>query len=76
MDILRGAKLMGVELDARDALGKTAREYFEERCEMENCRDDVRIAFTTLVDSVSANQRPQVDDDSLHEVFYDAVEQC
>ena len=33
MDILRGAKLMGVELDARDALGKTAREYFEERCE-------------------------------------------
>ena len=74
MDILREAKLMGVEPDARDALGKTAREYFKERCDKQNCTDDVNIAFATLMNSVSANQRPQVDDDSLHEVFYDAIE--
>ena len=76
MNILREAKLMGVERDARDALDKTAREYFEERCEKKSCTDDVKIAFTTLMDSISASQPPQVDDDSFREVFYDAIEQC
>ena len=76
LDILREAKLLGVEPDARDTLDKTAREYFEERCEKQSCKDDVQMAFTTLMDSISASQRPQVEDDSLHEVFYDAIEQC
>ena len=76
MNMLGGAKLMGVESDARDALGKTALEYFEERCEKQSCRDDVRTAFTRLMDSIPANQRPQVEDDSLHEVFFDAIERC
>lgn len=76
MDILRGANLKGVESDARDALGMTAREYFDERCDKKGCTDDTKVAFTALMDSISANQRPQVEDESLHEVFYDAIEQC
>ena len=56
MDILREAKLMGVEPDAKDALGKTAKQ---------SGTDDVRIAFTTLMDSISATPQPEIDDDSL-----------
>lgn len=76
MDILRRAKLKGVESDARDTLGMTAREYFDKRSDENSCTDDMKVAFTALMDSISANQRPQGEDDLLHEVFYDAIEQC
>ena len=76
MDILRGATLIGVDSDAKDAVGKSAWEYFEERCEKKGCTGDVKMAFTTLMECISANQRAQADDDSLHEVFYDAIERC
>ena len=76
MDILREAQLMGVEADAQDAQDKTAREYFEERCHKQSCTDELKVAFTTLMDSISANQQPEIEDDSLHDVFYDATEQC
>ena len=56
MDILREAKLMGVEPDAKDALGKTAKQ---------SGTDDVRIAFTTLMDSISATPQPEIDDSIL-----------
>ena len=63
MDILRHARLVKVDPEARDAMGKSAWEYLKD-------------AFTMLIDSISARQRPQEDDEISHKVFYDAIEKC
>ena len=73
MDIIRQAMLMEIDPETKDAQGKTARDHFEERCKG-RVPDAVKDAFTTLIDSSSARQRPQDDDESLHEIFHDAVE--
>lgn len=65
---------MGIDPEARDSLGKTAREYFEERSE-ESAPGTVRHAFTVLRNTLIARRGPREDDVSLPEVFYDAIEE-
>lgn len=74
MDILSQAGLMGVDPDARGALGKTSRNYFEVRCE-ESVPDAVKDAFTMLLDTTTARRELQNNDGPSDEVFYDAVEE-
>lgn len=73
-DILSQARLMGIDPEARDSLGKTAREYFEERSE-ESAPGTVRHAFTVLRNTLIARRGLREDDVSLPEVFYDAIEE-
>ena len=74
MDILSQARLMGVDPDARDSLGKTARNYFEKRCE-ESVPDAVKDAFKMLLDITTARRELQNNDGPSDEVFYDAIEE-
>ena len=74
MNILSHKKLTGVDPAAKDSLGKTAREYFEERSD-ESAADAVEDAFTTLLDTISAKTAPQKHEGQFPEVFHDAVEE-
>ena len=74
MDVLRQARPTGVDSEAKDSLGKTAREYFEER-PGESAPDAVKIAFAMLLDTVSASRDARGDDGLSPEVFYDASEE-
>lgn len=74
MDILSQARLMGVDAEVRDSLGKTAREYFEERSE-ESRTNVVKDAFRTLLDTISARRGSHGDDGQFPEVFHDAMEE-
>lgn len=74
MDILSRARLTGIDLEARDSLGKTARDYFEERSEGD-APNAVKDAFTVLLHSISAARGSRTDDGTFPEVFYDAVEE-
>ena len=74
MNILSHKRLTGVDPGAKDSLGKTAREYFDERSE-ESAADAVKDAFTTLLDTISASRAPQEQEGLFPEVFHDAVEE-
>ena len=74
MNILSHKKLTGVDPGARDFMGKTAGEYFEERSE-ESGADVVKDAFTTLLDSISGQRASQKHEGHFPEIFHDAVEE-
>lgn len=74
MDILRQARLVGLETEARDSLDRTARQYFEERPE-ESAPDTVKNAFTMLLDILPARRGSQEDDGLFPEDFHDAIEE-
>lgn len=69
MNTLSQARLMGVDAEARNSLGKTPREYFEERCG-ESVPDAVKDAFSMLLDTTTVRTESQYDDGPSHEVFY------
>ncbi|KAF6231601.1 hypothetical protein HO173_010133 [Letharia columbiana] len=74
IDILSQARLMGIDPEARDSLGKTARGYFEEQSE-ESAPGTVRHAFTVRHNTLIARRGSREDDVSLPEVFYDAIKE-
>lgn len=75
MSILSQARLVGVDPELRDSSGKTAQEYFEERCK-ESVPDVVKDAFTMLLGTTTTAMRElQEDDGPDHEVFHDAIEE-
>ena len=74
MNILSQARLIGVDPESRDSTGKTAQEYFEERCE-DSVPDVVKGAFTMLLGTTTTRRESQDDDGSIHEVFHDAIEE-
>ena len=74
MNILSHKRLTGVDPGARDSLGKTAGEYFEERSE-ESAADVVKDAFTALLDTISAERASRKLEGPFPEVFHDAVKE-
>ena len=73
MQILAQAQLTRSDLEARDALDKTAREYFEDRC-AQSAPDSLKEAFEMMVASISVKRSPQDDDEIFHEEYYEAAE--
>ena len=74
MNNLKRARLMEVDPEARDSLGKTASEYFEQRYEKQSASDAIKDAFTTLIDTISARRELRDNDGAFPDVFYDAAE--
>lgn len=69
MDIMSRARLRELDPETGNALRKTARDYFENRCK-ESVPDAVEDAFTMLTELISARQQRQEVDEWLHEIFY------